>query len=132
MKHLMALILCLGITTGVPPTMGGGLPLGLPEVPVPADNTQTPEKIALGKRLFEDKRFSGDGSVSCATCHIPEKAFADGLTVAVGIGKQRGTRNSPSVVNAAYYTTQFWDGRRNTLEAQAGDPLVNPVEHGLF
>lgn len=107
------------------------LPLGLPPVPVPEDNPQTPEKIALGKKLFEDKRFSADGTISCSNCHDPAKAFADGLPVAEGIKKLKGTRNSPTVINAAYYTSQFWDGRRPSLEEQAKDPFVNPVEHGL-
>jgi cytochrome c peroxidase len=106
-------------------------PLGLPPVPIPSDNPQTPEKIALGKRLFEDKRFSADGTVSCATCHDPQKAFTDGLPTSEGIRKLKGTRNAPTVVNAAYYESQFWDGRRASLEEQAKDPLVNPIEHGL-
>jgi cytochrome c peroxidase len=107
------------------------LPLGLPQVVVPKGNPQSPEKIALGKRLFEDKRFSADGTVSCANCHDPAKAFIDGLPVAEGIKKLKGTRNSPTVINAAYYTSQFWDGRQPTLEEQAKDPFLNPVEHGL-
>ncbi len=106
-------------------------PLGLPAVPVPEDNAQTPEKVALGKKLFMDKRFSADGTVSCSTCHTPEKAFADGLPVAVGIKGLKGTRNSPTVINAAYYTAQFWDGRVTSLEEQAKGPFLNPVEHGL-
>ncbi len=107
------------------------LPLGLPPVPIPADNPQTPEKIALGKRLFEDKRFSADGTVACANCHKPDQAFTDGLPVSEGIRKQKGTRNAPTVVNAAYFTSQFWDGRRPSLEEQSQDPFVNPIEHGL-
>ncbi len=113
------------------PLLAATPPLGLPAVPVPAGNPQTPEKAALGKRLYEEKRFSGDGTVACATCHDPAKAFTDGLAVAEGIGKQKGTRNSPTVINAAYYTTQFWDGRRPSLEEQAKDPFLNPIEHGL-
>ncbi len=106
-------------------------PLGLPPVPVPEGNPITPEKVKLGERLFHEKRFSADGSVSCATCHKPELAFTDGLPVAEGIRKQKGTRNTPTVVNAAFYTSQFWDGRRPSLEEQAKDPFVNPIEHGL-
>ncbi len=107
-------------------------PLGLPPVPVPADNPQTPEKIALGKKLFEDKRFSSTGQVSCATCHDPAKAFTDSpLRVSEGIRKLTGTRNAPTVVNAAYMKTQFWDGRSPSLEDQALHPLLNPVEMGL-
>ena len=109
----------------------GAPPLGLPPVPVPADNPITPEKVKLGERLFHEKRFSADGTISCASCHKPELAFTDGLPVAEGIRKQKGTRNTPTVVNAAYYTTQFWDGRRPSLEEQAKDPFVNPIEHGL-
>jgi cytochrome c peroxidase len=106
-------------------------PLGLPPVPVPEDNPQTPEKIALGKKLFEDKRFSADGTISCSSCHDPARAFIDGLPLAEGIKNLKGTRNTPTVVNSAYYDTQFWDGRRPNLEEQAKDPFVNSVEHGL-
>ncbi|HHJ40498.1 MAG: cytochrome-c peroxidase [Methylothermaceae bacteria B42] len=105
--------------------------LGLPPVPVPADNPLTIEKARLGKLLFEDKRFSADGTISCAHCHKPELAFQDGLPVSEGIGGQKGTRNAPTVINAAYYKLQFWDGRRPSLEAQSKDPFINPIEHGL-
>jgi len=105
--------------------------LGLPPVPIPADNPLTLEKARLGQQLFQEKRFSADGSISCAHCHKPELAFQDGLPVSEGIGGQKGTRNAPTVINAAYYTTQFWDGRRPSLEAQSKDPFVNPIEHGL-
>jgi cytochrome c peroxidase len=116
---------------GAMPLWAETLPLGLPPLPIPAENPQNPEKVALGKRLYEEKRFSGDGTVACATCHDPAKAFADALPLAEGINKQKGTRNSPTVINAAYYTSQFWDGRRPSLEEQAKDPFVNPIEHGL-
>jgi cytochrome c peroxidase len=107
-------------------------PLGLPEVPVPANNPQTPEKIALGSRLFNDVRFSATGDVSCATCHAAEKAFTDSpLSVSEGINKLTGTRNAPTVVNAAYNKTQFWDGRSPDLEDQALHPFLNPVEMAL-
>lgn len=105
--------------------------LGLPPVPISADNPSTPEKIALGKALFEDKRLSGDGTVSCSNCHNPGKGFTDGMSVSEGINRSKGTRNAPTLINAAYYTSQFWDGRRPTLEAQAKDPFVNSIEHGL-
>lgn len=107
-------------------------PLGLPPVPIPPDNPQTPEKVALGKKLFEDKRFSSTGQVSCATCHDAAKAFTDSpLRVSEGIRKLTGTRNAPTVVNAAYMKTQFWDGRSPSLEDQALHPPLNPVEMGL-
>ncbi len=106
-------------------------PLGLPAVPIPADNPQTPEKIALGDKLFNDKRFSSTGEVNCATCHKKEMAFTDQLPVSEGINKLTGTRNAPTCVNAAYMATQFWDGREPSLEEQSGQPFINPVEMGL-
>lgn len=89
------------------------------------------EKIALGKELFFDKRLSADDTVSCATCHDPEKGFADGKAIAVGIKERKGTRNSPTVLNAAFFDTQFWDGRAMTLEEQAKQPIINPKEMGM-
>jgi len=107
-------------------------PLGLPPVPIPEDNPQTPEKIALGEKLYNETRFSTTGEVGCFTCHEPEKAFTDSpLKVSEGIEKKTGTRNSPTVINSAYFTTQFWDGRSPDLEDQALQPFINPVEHGL-
>ncbi len=105
--------------------------LGLPPVPIPADNPQTTEKIALGNRLFHDKRFSADGKVSCASCHNRDKAFTDNLRVSKGFNDLQGTRNAPTVINAAYYTSQFWDGREPDLEGQSKQPPINPVEGGL-
>jgi cytochrome c peroxidase len=105
--------------------------LGLPPLTVPADNPQTAEKIALGRLLFNDKRFSANGSVSCASCHQADKAFTDGLPVAIGINGQAGSRNAPTVINAAFYQTQFLDGRANSQEEQALGPFINPIEHGL-
>ncbi|MCG6948759.1 MAG: cytochrome-c peroxidase [Acidobacteria bacterium] len=107
-------------------------PLGLPPVPIPDDNPQTPEKIALGEKLYNDTRFSSTGEVGCFTCHDQKKAFTDSpLKTSEGINKLTGTRNSPTVINSAYMTTQFWDGRSPDLEDQALQPFVNPVEHGL-
>ncbi len=107
-------------------------PLGLPPVPVPTNNPQTPEKIALGDKLFRDERFSLTGDVSCSTCHDEKKVFTDSpLVVSEGINKLTGTRNAPTLVNAAYNQTQFWDGRSPDLEDQALHPLINPVEMAL-
>lgn len=105
--------------------------LGLPPVPIPANNPQTPAKIELGDKLFHDKRFSVDGTVSCAKCHDDKQAFTDGLTVSLGHNGLTGTRNAPTVLNAAFNKSQFWDGREPDLESQAKQPLINPVEHGL-
>jgi len=98
---------------------------------VPTDNPQSTAKVALGKKLFNDKRFSTNGSISCASCHISSKAFTDGQAQSIGINGQVGQRNSPTIINSAYLTTLFHDGRRPSLEAQALDPLTNPIEHGL-
>jgi len=102
-------------------------PLGLPTIA--AQHSAVIE--SLGRRIFFDKRLSVDGTISCASCHVPEKAFSDGLPVARGAHGQTGTRNAPSLWNVAFGTSQFWDGRRSSLEQQAADPLLNPREHGL-
>jgi cytochrome c peroxidase len=130
----MTLLAGLLIMPGLLITHGAGAepPLGLPPVPVPAVNQQTPEKIALGDKLFHDERFSATGDVSCATCHDAAKTFTDSpLSVSEGINNLTGTRNAPTVVNAAYHQTQFWDGRSPDLEDQALHPFVNPVEMAL-
>lgn len=132
MKFLLsvaALVLLLGAAGGAPETPPP--PLGLPPLEFPADNPQTPEKIALGDKLFHDTRFSSTGLVSCASCHVREKAFADALRVSEGINKLTGTRNAPTVINAAYSTSAFWDGRSKDLEDQALHPFINPVEMAL-
>lgn len=85
----------------------------------------------IGARLFADRRLSAHGDISCATCHVPEKAFTDGRALAIGTDGQIGTRNTPSLWNVALLSSQFWDGRRQSLEAQALDPLLNGKEHGL-
>ncbi len=110
------------------------VPLGLPtdtwDYYVPRHNPLTPEKIELGRQLFFDQRLSADGTVACASCHKPELAFADGKAVAEGIAGRRGPRNSPSVLNVIYNNSNFWDGRSETLEEQAIQPLINPLEMG--
>jgi len=105
-------------------------PLGLPPVPLPADNPPTADSIALGRKLFFDVRLSGDDTVSCATCHNPQLSFTDALAGSRGIGKKIGRRNAPTILNAVYYSSFFWDGRAPTLEEQAGFPISNPDEMG--
>ncbi|MEY2492925.1 MAG: cytochrome c peroxidase [Verrucomicrobiota bacterium] len=97
---------------------------------IPTDNPQTPEKISLGQKLFFDRRLSANGTVSCSTCHDPALAFTDRKPTSVGIQGRVGQRNSPTILNALYNKTQFWDGRVNTLEEQAALPIVNSVEMG--
>jgi cytochrome c peroxidase len=107
-----------------------GAPIEMTREKTPADNPQTPEKISLGQRLFFDRRLSVDGTVSCSTCHDPARAFTDGKPTSVGIKGRVGQRNAPTILNALYNKTQFWDGRVNTLEEQAALPIVNAVEMG--
>jgi cytochrome c peroxidase len=107
-----------------------GAPIRQTRAAIPRDNPQTPEKIALGKKLFFDGRLSADGTVACATCHDPDRAFTDGRPTSVGIHGQVGQRNAPTALNALYNKTQFWDGRAKTLEDQAALPIVNPIEMG--
>src|SRR5207249_769160 len=126
-----------------PPAIPQAGPLGQPKSPkqvgapadatraaIPFDNPQTPEKIALGQKLFFDGRLSADGTVACSTCHNPARAFTDGRPTSIGIKGGVGQRNAPTVLNALYNKTQFWDGRVNTLEEQAALPIVNSVEMG--
>src|ERR1044072_5340945 len=97
---------------------------------VPKDNALTEAKVELGRQLFFDKRLSAAGSLSCASCHDPERALTDGKRVAEGIGGKSGSRNSPTLLNAMFNSGQFWDGRVKTREAQAKLPLINPDEMG--
>ncbi len=107
-----------------------GLPLEATRAAVPAENPQTPEKIALGEKLFFDGRLSADGTVACSTCHDSTRAFTDGRPVSIGIKGRLGQRNAPTILNALFNKTQFWDGRATTLEDQAALPIVNPSEMG--
>jgi cytochrome c peroxidase len=107
------------------------LPPGVLAPIVPDDNPLTAEKVSLGQKLYFDVRLSPDDTVSCATCHDPTKGFADGKTLATGIGGKTGARNSPTVLNSAFNDFQFWDGRAATLEEQSKGPLINPVEMGM-
>ncbi|MES9846822.1 MAG: cytochrome-c peroxidase, partial [Candidatus Thiodiazotropha sp.] len=89
--------------------------------PYPEDNPPTAEKIRLGEKLFFDTRLSADGSLSCASCHelTDDKGGGDGLTASIGIDGKQGTRNAPTVFNAAFQKVLFWDGRASSLEDQA-------------
>jgi cytochrome c peroxidase len=92
--------------------------------------TLRPARIALGQKLFFEPRLSGNGTVACATCHDPARAFSDGRPVSIGIHGRVGQRNAPTVLNALYNKHQFWDGRVPTLEQQAALPITNPFEMG--
>lgn len=104
-------------------------PLGLlPVIFWPEDNPYSAAKAELGRLLYFDTRLSSDNTVSCASCHAPAGAFTDNLAVSLGIGKQKGGRSAPTVINRGFTTLQFWDGRAGSLEEQAQGPLANPLE----
>ena len=106
-------------------------PLGLPPVPLPADNLPTAEKISLGRKLFYDRRLSLNGTFSCAICHIPEQGFTNHeLATAVGIEGRTVRRNAPTIYNAAYLGRLFHDGRETRLEHQVWGPLLAANEMG--
>jgi len=115
-------------STPVGPAIEIKPPLGLPPVPIPADNPPTVDSIALGRMLFYDKRLSRDDSIACASCHKPELDFSDRVPVALGVAGKVGVRNAPTIENAAYLPLQFWDGRASSLELQAAGPIANPIE----
>ncbi len=102
--------------------------------PIPATapalpgNPATPAKLALGKMLYFDPRLSASHSISCNSCHNVGLGGVDAQETSIGHRWQRGGRNAPTVLNAVFNTAQFWDGRAKDLEAQAGGPMVNPVE----
>lgn len=100
----------------------------LPPVKTPRDNPLTAEKIELGKKLFFDRRLSGDGTTSCATCHDPEKGFTDGQEISLSYPTTRNLRNAPTLLNIAYAKYLFWDGRVGSLEDQAIFPIMSPFE----
>jgi len=99
--------------------------LGLPPVPIPADNPPTVEKIALGRKLFFDRRLSFNNTMSCGMCHIPEQGFTNNeLATPVGVEGRSLKRNAPTVLNSAYVERLFHDGRENALETQIISPLL--------
>lgn len=133
-SHALAIHLHLACAVVLSPfaitAMARDATLGLPTPAFANDDAQRAARVTLGSQIFFDTRLSGDGTISCATCHQPKKAFTDGRAVARGIQGRTGTRNTPSLWNVSFMTSLFWDGRRTTLEQQARDPLVNPREHG--
>lgn len=100
-------------------------------VPVPKDNPQTPEKIKLGKMLFFDPRLSGDGTIACATCHIPAAGFISPTRLSLSYPSTRHWRAVDSVIDAAYLKYLFWDGRATSLEQQALGPVAAPFEMNM-
>lgn len=98
------------------------------QIPMPEDNISNPDRIELGKALYFDPRLSGSNFISCATCHNPALGWGDGLSTAIGHNFQKLRRHSPTIVNTAFNSFQFWDGRAATLEEQAGGPIISEGE----
>ncbi len=111
-------------------TLPDGLSAGASAIYIPEDNPLTRAKIELGRQLYFDKRLSGDGTVSCADCHSPATGYGANTQFGVGIKGQTGNRNSPVSFNRILSKAQFWDGRADSLEAQAIGPMANPIEMG--
>lgn len=107
-----------------------GLNLGESQIKGLEKNPLTRAKIELGRQLYFDTRLSGDGTVSCASCHHPQEGYSRHTATGVGIAGQKGGRNSPSSYNRILSDAQFWDGRAESLEAQAIGPIQNPIEMG--
>lgn len=104
------------------------LPKGFLYPDIPEDNLPTKNRIELGKLLFFDPILSRDSTISCGTCHQPEKLFADNLPKSIGIDGRIGERNAPSLLNVAYQPSMFWDGGNPTLEQQVLAPIDNHNE----
>ncbi len=115
---------------GDPPSAEGPwrVPAGFPEPEQPADNALTPERFALGKRLFYEPALSVDSSVSCASCHRPEKAFADDRAISPGVEGRLGARNAPSLVNLAWQSDFMREGGVASLEQQVSVPVEEHAE----
>jgi cytochrome c peroxidase len=108
------------------------IPLGLDlYMPIPEQNPVTRERVALGRRLFEDRRLSRDGTVACASCHDPARAFSDGRPTPIGVFHRTGRRNAPALINRGYGRAFSWDGRATTLEDQVLSPIQDPNEMDL-
>jgi len=108
------------------------IPLGLDlYMPVPEDNPISAEKIELGRRLFNDRRLSRDGTVACSSCHNPDHAFAAPDAISLGVSARRGRRNTPVLINRGWGRAFSWDGRAATLEEQVLKPIEDPNEMDL-
>ena len=107
------------------------VPAGFDPVPIPAHNPLTVEKVELGERLFHDPRLSETGTISCASCHFENVAFADPRPLSPGVHGRLGIRNSPSLVNVAYLDLLFWDGGAFTIEGQALGPIEADFEMNM-
>lgn len=104
------------------------IPSHFPDMPIPEDNPMTVEGVELGRKLFYEKKLSGDNTMSCGACHSPQAAFSDPNQFSTGIDGSVGTRNSMALINLGWDSFFFWDGRAKTLEEQVLEPVENPIE----
>jgi cytochrome c peroxidase len=104
------------------------IPSHFPDMIIPADNPMTVEGVELGRYLFYEKKLSGDNTMSCASCHMPESSFSDPNQYSTGIDGIQGNRQSMALINMGWENFFFWDGRKTTLEEQIIDPVINPIE----
>ncbi len=128
------IIIGLSVATGLLVAAGDALrvPLGLDAyVPAPAGNPLSREKVELGRALFFWKGLSQDRTLSCGSCHQPDRVFTDGKPGAVGVRGQVSSRRTPPILNRAWGKAFFWDGRAATLEQQVLQPILNPREMDL-
>lgn len=137
-RTAIPVLVFLGAAVSAPaqqPTPGAVSPVPLFSAEVirsftPPGNPITDAKAKLGDMIFDEKRVSADNSVACNTCHSPRNGFTTHTETSRGVGDQIGKRNAPSILNAMFYKSMFWDGRAATLEEQATVPILNPVEMG--
>ena len=130
-RLFLLLACCCGSVCGLLSAAEPQLPGPLPVFKHPRENPASPEKIALGRQLFFDPRLSRNDKIACATCHDPTRGFTSGTATAKGVDGAPGRRNVPSLYNAAFNQSHFWDGRAATLEEQALHPIENPAEMDL-
>ncbi|MGB0914818.1 MAG: cytochrome-c peroxidase, partial [Crocinitomicaceae bacterium] len=136
MKYLLILFVIIGIAISckkdkveyVPTPYVLEIPSHFPVMDIPEDNPMTVEGVALGRKLFYEKKLSGDNSISCAECHAPSSAFSDPNQFSEGIDGIQGTRNSMALINVGWNDFFFWDGRAKTLEEQILLPVEDPIE----
>lgn len=129
----IALALAVGLHGYRAPPQDAAMPESVPTsydavAPLPAAPDLPSAKVALGERLFRDKRLSRDDSIACVTCHDLERGGVDRRKVSVGVDGAVGGINAPTVFNSGFGFVQFWDGRAATLEEQAAGPIHNPIE----
>jgi len=131
-SSISALLLSASVGAALPAVAATSPWQPLPETaPAPADNPTTAAKVELGKMLYFDPRLSSTGTVSCFSCHNVMEGGDDHRPTSIGVHGHVGGRNAPTVWNAAFLSTQFWDGRAASLEDQAKGPPANPIEMGM-